>query len=233
MQFIEKNSFNVRSAVYRLISDKEMYEFILFPMIHVGSKQYYDEIRKRIMECDLILAEGLKSKKIAFMTLSYRVVKKIKRMDLVIQEDALKFSELPVKIINSDLSGQIFDRGWSALPLSLRAQFVVMIPFMVIYMFFFGTRKFIADRLSLDDLPSREELLYSDEETDEYIALIIDERDKHLISVIENVLNQKAVDRKRIGILYGARHMRNVVLYLQNKRGYRIAQAEWVTVFDL
>jgi hypothetical protein len=38
MQFIEKNSFNVRSAVYHLKKDGESVEFILFPMIHVGSK---------------------------------------------------------------------------------------------------------------------------------------------------------------------------------------------------
>ena len=41
MQFIEKNSFNVRSAAYRLKKDGSGLEFLLFPMIHVGSKEIY------------------------------------------------------------------------------------------------------------------------------------------------------------------------------------------------
>jgi hypothetical protein len=57
MQFIEKNSFNVRSAVYRLQKPNDPLEFVLFPMIHVGSKQFYDEVRQRLLNCDLILAD--------------------------------------------------------------------------------------------------------------------------------------------------------------------------------
>ena len=44
MQFIEKNSFNVRSAVYRLKRDGSALEFLIFPTIHVGSPEFYDEI---------------------------------------------------------------------------------------------------------------------------------------------------------------------------------------------
>ena len=59
MQFIEKNSFNVRSAVYRLKKDNSALEFLLVPMIHMGSSEFYDEISKRLASCDLILAEGV------------------------------------------------------------------------------------------------------------------------------------------------------------------------------
>jgi hypothetical protein len=47
MQFIEKNSFNVRSAVYRLKKDGAGLEFLLFPMIHVGSKEFYEDVSRR------------------------------------------------------------------------------------------------------------------------------------------------------------------------------------------
>jgi hypothetical protein len=233
MQFIEKNSFNVRSAVYRLTSDRSTLEFILFPMIHVGSKQFYDEMRMRITKCDLILVEGVKTKKAALLTISYSVVKKIKRMELVTQQDALRLSELPLKIINSDMSGQNFDKGWVSLPLSLRALFVLLIPLYVIYLFLFGTRNYIARNMTLNDLPSRDEILNTDEDFEKLDALMIDARDKHLITVIEKLLSEKGGERKTIGIVYGARHMRNIVLYLQKKQSYKIAGAEWVTVFDL
>src|SRR5262245_44132692 len=117
MQFIEKNSFNVRSAVYHLKKDDAGLEFLLFPMIHVGSKEFYDEVSRRLAACDLILAEGVKSRKANLLTLSYRIVKKIRRMDLVTQQDGMKVSSFRDKIINSDMKGREFNERWSSLPL--------------------------------------------------------------------------------------------------------------------
>lgn len=75
MQFIEKNSLNVRSAVYHLKREGAGLEFLLFPMIHAGAKEFYDEVSRRLAACDLILLEGVNSKKGNLLTLSYRVVK--------------------------------------------------------------------------------------------------------------------------------------------------------------
>lgn len=71
MQFIEKNSFNVRSAIYRLKRDRDDFEFHLFPMIHIGTMEYYREVGQRIAKCDLLLIEGVQSKRVHFLTLSY------------------------------------------------------------------------------------------------------------------------------------------------------------------
>lgn len=89
MQFIEKNSFNVRSAIYHLKKDGAGLEFLLFPMIHVGSKEFYEEVSRRLTACDLILAEGVNSRKVNLLTFSYRIVKKIRRMDLVTQQEGM------------------------------------------------------------------------------------------------------------------------------------------------
>jgi hypothetical protein len=122
MQFIEKNSFNVRSAIYHLKKDEDGLEFLLFPMIHVGSKQFYDEVSQRLTKCDLILAEGVDSQKANLLTRSYRIVKKIKRMDLVTQQEGMKTSALREKIVNTDIGRHAFDEGWSSLPLMFKAQ---------------------------------------------------------------------------------------------------------------
>src|SRR5262245_37328761 len=121
MQFIEKNSFNVRSAVYHLKKDGGILEFLLFPMIHVGSKEFYEEVSRRLSACDLILTEGVNARKTHLLTLSYRVVKKIRRMDLVTQQDGMNVSGLRDKIFNSDIEGRAFDERWSALPFGLKA----------------------------------------------------------------------------------------------------------------
>lgn len=39
--------------------------------------------------------------------------------------------------------------------------------------------------------------------------------------------------KKVIGVVYGAMHMRNVIRFLLSGLNYRVAGAEWVTVFDL
>jgi hypothetical protein len=46
-----------------LKKDGQGLEFILFPMIDIGSQELHDEVSERLAKCDLILAEGVDSKK--------------------------------------------------------------------------------------------------------------------------------------------------------------------------
>jgi len=232
MQFIEKNSFDVRSAVYRLKKDGSGPEFLLFPMIHVGSPEFYEEISKRLVSCDLILAEGVKSKRVNLLTLSYRIVKHIRRMDLVTQCDGMKIENLRAKVLSTDMDGAAFDERWSSLPLSLRALLFIMLPIYVVYMFLFGTREMIAKNIALDDLPSSEEIMSDDDDFEQFDSLIIDERDRKLIEHIVR-LDAEKQGHQQIGIVYGARHMRSTTHFLMQKLNYRIVKAEWVKVFDL
>ncbi len=233
MQFIEKNSFNVRSAIYHLKKDGSGTEYLLFPMIHVGTKEYYDEVSDRLKSCDLILIEGVQSKRAGLLTLSYRIVSKIKRMDLVTQQEGMKIANLRSKIFNSDMTGEVFDQRWDSLPLVLRLQLVFYIPIFVVYLFLFGTREIIAEHLAFEDLPSSEEILNQDDNYDKLDMLLIDERDRQLIQNIEKINSTATQDKQVVGIVYGAHHMRNVVNYLSNKLNYKVVNADWVTVFDL
>lgn len=233
MQFIEKNSFNVRSAVYRLKKDGSALEFLIFPMIHVGSSEFYDEISRRLASCDLILAEGVNSRRANLLTLSYRIVKRIRRMELVTQHDGMRIESFRAKILNTDIDGAAFDKRLSSLPLFLRAQLVVLVPVFVIYLFLFGTRETLAENIALDDLPSEEDESLSDEEDWELLdSLIIDERDRILIEHVAR-LEAEEKEAKQIGIVYGAGHMRNTIRFLMQKLNYRVAKAEWIKVFDL
>ena len=233
MQFIEKNSLNVRSAVYHLKKDGSEIEFLLFPMVHVGSKEFYDEVSRRLAACDLILAEGVNSKKVNLLTLSYRIVKKIRRMDLVTQQEGMKMSRLRVKVVNPDMEGRAFDEHWSALPFTLKAQLFFFIPVYVVYLFLFGTRETLAENIALEDLPSSDEILFQDESFEKLDSLLIDERDRRLIDCIRQLHDSARPDKKTVGIVYGAMHMRMVIGFLLHRLNYRVAKAEWVTVFDL
>jgi hypothetical protein len=230
MQFIEKNSFNVRSAVYHLKKDGAP-DFFLFPMIHVGSQTFYDEIAQRLMTCDLILAEGVASKRANLLTRSYRIVKRIKRMDLVTQQDALRAAAFRGKVTNADMAGNAFDARWSSLPLLLRIQLFFLLPVYILYLLFFGTRQTLAENIALEDLPFEDEILLEDERFADLDSLLIDERDRTLLGNIKRVYESGGT--KTVGVIYGARHMRNVVDFLMRTLNYRVAKAEWVTVFDL
>jgi len=233
MQFIEKNSFNVRSAIYHLKKEDDGLEFILFPMIHVGSREFYDEVSQRLAKCDLILAEGVDSRKANLLTLSYEIVKRIRRMDLVTQREGMKVSSFRAKIINTDIEGRAFDEQWSSLPLVLKVQIFLLMPVYVIYLVLFGTRDTIAENIAVEDLPSSNEVLFQNNDFDKLDALLIDERDRRLIRKIESLHEANGNDKKTVGIVYGAMHMRNVANFLLHKLRYRIAKAEWVTIFDL
>lgn len=230
MQFIEKNSFNVRSAVYHLKKDGAP-DFFLFPMIHVGSQTFYDEIAQRLMTCDLILAEGVASKRANLLTLSYRIVKLIKRIDLVTQQDALKAAAFRGKVTNADMAGNAFDARWSSLPVFLRIQLFFLIPVFILYLLLFGTRQTLAENIALDDLPSQDEILLEDERFADLDSLLIDERDGTLLNNIKRVYESGGT--KTVGVIYGARHMRNAVDFLIRNLNYHVAKADWVTVFDL
>lgn len=233
MQFIEKNSLNVRSAVYHLTRDGAGPEFILFPMVHVGSKEFYEEIGRRLAACDLIVAEGVASKRASLLTLSYRVVKKIRRMELVTQAEGLNMSRFRGKVVNHDMEGRAFDERWSSLPLGVRAQVFFLIPVYVVYLFLFGTRETLAEHIAVEDLPTSDEVLFHDEDFEKFDTLIVAERDRRLIESIERLHGSGRRDAQTVGVVYGAAHMRNVTDFLLGRLKYRVAKADWVTVFDL
>jgi hypothetical protein len=233
MQFIEKNSLNVRSAVYHLKKDGAGPEFLLFPMVHIGSEEFYGEISRRLAACDLIITEGVNSRKARLLTLSYRVVKKIRRMELVTQQEGLIMSRFREKILNPDMEGREFDERWSSLPLSVRVPLLFLIPIYVVYLFLVGTRGTLAEHIAVEDLPSSEEILFQDESFEKLDTLLVDERDRKLIGSIWKLHDSGRLDKQTVGVVYGAMHMRNVTSFLLDRLNYRVAKAEWVTVFDL
>jgi hypothetical protein len=233
MQFIEKSYCGVRSAVYTLGKQGSGLQFLLLPMIHVGTKEYYEQVRALLATCDLILAEGVNSNNVGLLTNWYRVVRRAKGIDLVTQEEALLLKGLKGKIVNADMKGDAFDKAWSGLPLPLRGFRLAAGPVLASYLLLFGTREMIAERMGIDDLPSRDEVLSEDEYFDKLDDLIVDERDKVLLSHIASLDQAASRQKQLVAVLFGAKHMRAVSALLLHRLGYRILQSEWITVLEL
>ncbi len=231
MHIIESTPFAVRSAVMRLEANSETVSFTLFPMVHVGSPSFYDEIAKRLENCDIVLCEGVKSPISNLLTMSYRFFADTPRIGLALQR-RMDLSQLNGRLVHADVTGPEFEKRWSELPLLMRFCLPLAAPVYGLYMRYFGTRTDIAERLGMHLRKSRREVL-EDSGVGTTREVMLDWRDRHLIDVIARERTKAAGQEVNIGILFGARHMKAVLRYLLSDCGFRAVSSEWVTVFEL
>lgn len=226
MQFIEKNSFSLRTAIYSLKHKESSLEFMLFPMVHVGEPQYYEEINSLLSKCEVILYEGVRSRITKLITLSYRLLAKKKGIGLIAQNEALRLGELSAELVHADMSTEMFEAEWARLPLKLRILMLLASPIVGLFQKLFGKKLFLALIGNVNDLPDGNGCSSEDSQ---FSKLIITERDKFLINKIEEQLCTRT-NKATVGIVYGAKHIPAVAYLLLNKHKYHVASAQWVTV---
>lgn len=127
VQFIENNVFGVRAALYSLVRPDGGPRFILFPMTHVGSSDYYSRVHSKLDECDIVLYEGVRTSRVRVLTLSYRIVARRKRLGLVAQDTSL-LRELRGRLIHADIAPGEFNDNWSQVPWHIRLGILLIAP---------------------------------------------------------------------------------------------------------
>jgi hypothetical protein len=232
MEFIDRNSFDVRAAVYTLKHPNDLLEFILLPMIHVGTPEYYRKIRGRLEQCDRILFEGVSGTTTRILTLAYRFMVRRERLGLVTQ-DELRIQELGAKLVHADVDPGSFQYAWAGIPLRVRAFLVGVVPFYALYLYLSATRESIAKGMEIGDLPTREEILDASDASEQVDDVVLHGRDAHLAALIADLHRKECKSPLKIAVLFGAAHMRAVARVLINTLSYRIVAGDWVTVFEL
>ena len=129
MQIIESTPFGVRSAVLTVARPDTGVRFVIFPMMHLGSVEYFREVDGRLRDCDRILAEGVTGRRVSVITASYRLVARIKRLDLVEQGKALNLRAYGDRVTNVDVSAPEFGRSWRRVPRAWRLLLYGAVPF--------------------------------------------------------------------------------------------------------
>ena len=119
MQLIEVSEIGVRASMVRMTSHTARLKWVLFPMIHLGPADYYAEVERRMLGCDLVLAEGVDSQIVQAITMSYRAAGGSERLNTVVQPRFHSASSGP-EVVNADISAAEFDESWNQLPLKLR-----------------------------------------------------------------------------------------------------------------
>ena len=203
---------------------------MLFPMIHIGSSEYYAQVHIRLKACDLVLYEGVRTLSGQILTLAYRLVARRKRLRLVTQSVALPLKGIGAKLVCADASSGEFQQSWKQIPLHARLALVIAAPIFGAYQYLVATRESIGKHISTEDIQSREDL-ESREFHPEFHGALLDSRDAKLSAAIESVLADPDAPAVA-GVIYGAGHMRSATDLLMSKHGYRVVNAEWLTAFD-
>lgn len=230
MQLIEASDLGVRAAVYRLKRRDAPLEFLILPMLHIGAPAYYAEVRRRLDACDVVLLEGLRSHYADRLTLAILLLERHRRLrerGLVAQTDALDLRGIRDKLVRADLPGADFDAAWRALPRTARWQTFILLPIVAVGLWFVDPLRLLMPAVELDVLPSRREILYGDAPLDQ---LIVHARDAALVARLVAYEAEHRAERRLVGIVYGARHMRAVLALLLRRLRYQVVDAEWITV---
>ncbi|HEY7488340.1 MAG TPA: hypothetical protein VH912_28110 [Streptosporangiaceae bacterium] len=236
MQFIEVGVLGVRSAVITLRRSGSPMRFVLFPMIHLGSPEFYAAVAAEVRECDLVVAEGQpnasRRRRLTLPGLTYLLLRRYRRSRLVVQR--LNEETLGPPVIRPDLNLAEIRRRLRRLPLftwmNAWLAMSVRIPWVALFVLIFGPERFLTHHLALDDDAPP---LSPDERWAAIHAVIVDDRDALLLDALTAIHEERGEEAIDVAVVYGAGHMRAVVHGLLNRHGYRARQAHWLTVFDL
>lgn len=218
----------LRAACYRLCSERHSAVFLLFPMIHIGTSEYYQDVCSRLSECDVVLFEGIHSFRTRLLTTSYRWVAKRSRLDLATQSLDLKLADLPLRLVHADVTGGEFEQGWRQIPKTQRVALMCLSPLYGFWLYLTASRESLGKHLGLEDLPSRDDTLHQEQRVGVERAFL-GARDRKLMSCIDEVIHEGGASQT-IGVVYGAAHMRSALQHLISERNYQISGCDWLTV---
>lgn len=204
----------------------------LFPMIHLGTPDYYRSVTARLASSDLIIAEGAYGRSAAAraLTLAYRLPAHSHRLALTVQH--IDYASLGIPVIRPDITAPQFRKRWRAVPLPQRLIVWTLIPVFAAAFTLLGTRRTLSRYLAIDDIPAPEEE-QARQATRQLTELILDHRDALLIDCLSAVHEARHAEDIEIAVVYGAEHMRALAHQFLQRYGYHPRTAEWLTIFDL
>lgn len=225
MQIIEQTGFGVRSAVITLRRRAGGPVFLLFPMLHVASPQFYTEVQARLAKCDVVVVEGVTGGRASVLTLAYRIAGRIGRSGLVLQSRAMNIKALPGTVVRPDLSAKEFGNAWQRVSAHLRWTLYLFAPVVGLWMAIVGPRRALGKHIGMDDLPSAREEQLSNEQIDQ---LFLGSRDAALIKSLFDLIESLGPEPpSTVGVCWGAAHIPAVVRALHS-RGFIPRGGEWL-----
>jgi hypothetical protein len=231
MQIVESTAWALRVARLRLTSAQSHVEITLFPMLHLGTAEFFKTVYADAFTHDVVLVEGLRSPIARRITRSYRWAVGRNSMNFIVQPQYPAPDRCEAKVILADLSAEEFEVAWLEVPLWLRALINVAAPAIGVSRRWLGSRKTLANAMALNDLADGKEILDLRPETLALTHAILHARDLRLLERLGEQLDTRS-EIRRLAIVYGAQHIRAVLRQL-SLRGFHVGRADWLTVFSM
>ncbi|MCW2913354.1 MAG: hypothetical protein JWN52_1422 [Actinomycetia bacterium] len=230
MQIIEVTGFAVRSAVITMRRKDTPLKFVLIPMLHVASPEFYAQVRTRLEACDVIVAEGIrgKSRQVSTITLAYRLAPRRRRNGLEEQNYA---ALLPagVPVVNPDATAAEAVADLRRLPRWMYLLLLLSAPVMGLVFALRGPRAFLDKDLVVEDLPPTRRAEMLDDHPVKHA--MTGRRDQLLLDALGKIHLERCDESIAVAVLYGAGHIPAIAAGLMDRYGYRPRKAEWLTVF--
>ncbi|MGE3231895.1 MAG: hypothetical protein AB7J30_20895 [Hyphomicrobium sp.] len=233
MQFIESSVVGVRAAILRLRSPSARCTYTLIPMVHVGELAFYEEVRRELEGRAYVLYEGVRHPFVERMSRNFEIAAGSPRIGLVTQREALAEAARSGEWIHIDTPADIFERHWRRLPLWMRVTVKPLSVLIFLHMRWFGDRRELGRVLPIADLRSRQEIYDKRDNATkpDAFSILVDERDRHIVAMLERVHQRIQHTDGSAAILFGATHMRAIARYFIEHHGYQVRESRWVTVF--
>ncbi|WP_334621342.1 hypothetical protein [Micromonospora sp. CPCC 206061] len=138
------------------------------------------------------------------LTLSYQLPAWVERSGLV--EQNIRYDALGVPVRYPDMTAEQFATGWRAVPVWQRALAVGISPLIGLQRLLSGSRRALAQNMSVDDLDWQDELLDVDS-VDDLWALLGEQRDRLLIAELDRIHRQHQTEAITVAVVYGAAHV--------------------------
>ncbi len=231
MQIVEASSDALKVVAYKMTrrEESDSVDFLILPVFHVGERRFYDAVFDRLQTCDVVLYEGLHWKRLNFLACQYHFI--AQKLGLVLQQNYLKLSALPVELVHADLSKEEARMEWKKVRCWDKFRMRWLNP-LVLRLFAIGlNRERLARQFVL--ATEREELWLdiNKEKKGSIDYFLTRSREKKLYRVIDEQIEKFVDQKKKIGIVFGAGHIQAVLRHLIKKHGWAPAEAEFLEVY--
>jgi hypothetical protein len=248
MQIVEHSIAGTRVAVLRLLSRRTPAEVLVFPMFHVAEPAFYRSVEDRLRDCDVLVVEGIKpapeeaegaaggapggaaagAAAAALLTLTYRLMPRLPHSGFV--EDPIDYPGLGRPVVTPDQDVAQFGREWQELPRRHRVTAASVAPVAAVVGLVAGRRLLLSAAAELNDLPTRDEELRAEGGFAERLeSTLLGRRDELAVGAVGELIERAGEEQVRIGVVYGAAHVRGIVRGLARRHGFRPRDAEWLT----
>ena len=243
MRAIDVREGRVQAAVFTMRRRGTPLRFVCFPMIHVATPSFYAEVRRLLTSCDLIVAEGVRgrSRPLTALTLAYRLAPRFRRRGLQLQ-DYVTLLPPGVPVINPDVSAAEFLADLRHMPRREYWLMFAVAPVLGLVFAVCGPRPFLTRHLMVE-LPTvlRPEVLRAEavRDTMRRKGIAVDDpftaanrrREHMLLDALTTIHEQRNDQPVAVAVVYGAAHAPVVAAGLMIRHGYRVREAQLLTVF--